>query len=109
MPRAHTTRRSPKLRWAGFAVLVLVALLYYRPLRAYVDTHAALDARRGEVRALAHQNAVLEHRLAGSSSSAVLLREARALGYVKAGEHLYIVQGIEAWRRHLRATLRRHG
>jgi cell division protein FtsB len=109
MPRARSTRTHPTLRWAGIAVLALVALLYYRPMRAWVDTHGALDARRAEVRALARENALLEHKLAASSSPAVLQREARALGYVKRGEHLYVVQGIEAWRRHLRATLRRNG
>jgi Septum formation initiator len=110
MARPRKPSRSPvTLRWAGVAVLALVALLYYRPLRAYVDTHGTLSSRRSEVHALESQNRQLEHRLAASTSRATLEREARRLGYVRGGEHLYIVQGIDAWRKHLRATLRSHG
>jgi cell division protein FtsB len=110
MPRPRKAASSTfALRWAGVAVLALVALLYYRPLRAYVDTHGSLDARGAEVRALETENKRLEHRLAASTSLATLEREARRLGYVKPGEHLYIVQGLAEWRRHLRATLRGHG
>lgn len=110
MPRSRTPTRSVfALRWVGVAVVALVALLYYRPLRAYVDTHGTLSDRRGEVQSLVTQNKQLERRLAASTSRATLEREARRLGYVRSGEHLYIVQGIDAWRKHLRATLRSHG
>ena len=44
----------------------------------------------------------LEHRLHGSTSLAILAREARALGYVRPGERLYIVKGIPQWRHQLR-------
>ena len=106
-------RRPPRstlfLRWAGVAALALVGLLYYRPVRAYVHTHHALETRRAEVRALEAQKRTLEHRLAAATSLTALQREARRLGYVKPGEQLYIVKGIDAWRRHLRATLRSRG
>jgi cell division protein FtsB len=106
-------RRPPRstlfLRWAGVGALALVGLLYYRPLRTYVHTHKALDARRAEVRTLEAQKRSLEHRLALAGSLTALQREARRLGYVKPGEQLYIVKGIGAWRRQLRATLRSHG
>ena len=109
MPRRPSIRPAYTLRWAGVAVLALVALLYYRPLSAYVSTRHALDHRSADVRSLAAQNDRLEHRLAAANTVPVLEREARRLGYVKPGEHLYIVQGIEQWRRRLRATLRGDG
>ena len=38
----------------------------------------------------------LEHQLGSSTSIATLAREARALGYVRPGERLFIVKGINA-------------
>lgn len=107
--RMSRPRPGFALRWASVGVLALVALLYYRPLRTYVDTHRTLSARRAEVRSLSAQNHLLERRVAASGSLAALEREARRLGYVKPGEHLFIVQGISEWQKRLRATLRRHG
>lgn len=110
MGRTRSSRRSGVgLRWAGVAVLALAGLLYYHPLRAYVGTRHALSARHAEVHALEVQNARLERRLAAAGTVATLEREARRLGYVKPDQHLYIVQGIDAWRARLRSTLRRHG
>jgi len=110
MARSRSSGRSAVgLRWAGVAVLALVGLLYYRPLRAYVDARHQLAARHADVRSLEIRNARLERRLAASATVATLEREARRLGYVKPGQHLYIVQGIDAWRARLRSSLRRHG
>jgi cell division protein FtsB len=110
MPRRRRPPRSTiALRWAGVAALALVALLYYRPLNAYLHSSKALDARRAEVRALDAQKRSLERRLDVSTSVAALEREARRLGYVRPGEHLYIVKGIGAWRKQLRASLRSRG
>jgi hypothetical protein len=36
------------------------------------------------------------------------VREARQLGLVKPGERLFIVKGVEAWKR-AQHTIRRHG
>ena len=83
--------------------LVLVALLYYRPLRAYVDARSQLGASQAAVRRLQEEQASLERRLKASSSLPVLAREARALGYVRKGEHLIIVKDIQQWRRRQRA------
>lgn len=109
MPLRSRIRRVSTTRLLGLALLALVVLLYYRPLSAYFSTRHALDQRRAEVGSLATQNKRLEHRLAAANTLTVLEREARRLGYVKAGEHLYIVKGIAEWRRHLRATLRGNG
>ena len=50
----------------------------------------------------------LERRLGSSTSLATLGREARALGYVRPGEHLFIVRGIEQWRKRERASMMAH-
>ena len=77
----------------------MVAYFYYHPLRAYLSTRSDLGASQTEVRQLAAQKRDLQRRLAVSSSVDALAREARKLGYVRPGEHLYIVKGIAAWRR----------
>jgi cell division protein FtsB len=90
-------------RWVAVGALVLVALLYYRPIKAYVDARGQLAEKRAAVHALREQNARLQYRLGASTSVATLAREARALGYVKPGEQLFIVKGIDDWRRRQRA------
>jgi hypothetical protein len=96
-------------RWLAVGALVLVALLYYRPLKAYVDARGQLGQRQAVVRRLEHEKQTLEHRLGATSSVATVAREARALGYVRPGEHLFIVKNIDAWRKRLRASLQPHG
>jgi cell division protein FtsB len=86
-------------RWLGVAAVVLVAYFYYHPLRAYFSTRSELSTRRSEVARLAAEKRDLEQRLEASSSADALTRAARMLGYVRPGEHLFIVKGIEAWRR----------
>jgi cell division protein FtsB len=81
------------------AALVLVGLLYYRPLRSYFQAGRDLAERRAEVRLLEAQRRQLERRLALDESGATLLRAARRLGLVRPGERLFIVKGIPAWRR----------
>ena len=108
MPRKRGRRpaRSVVLRrWLAVAALVLVALLYFRPLKAYVDAQGQLSRHRAVVRHLEAQKATLEQRLGSSTSLATLAREARALGYVKPGERLYIVKGIDGWRKRERASM----
>jgi cell division protein FtsB len=96
------------LRWLAVAAVGLMALLYYRPLRSYVDTRSTLSERAAEVRSLRAKKEALERRLEQSKSPAALTREARRLGLVKPGERLFIVKGIEAWRR-ARSTIGRDG
>ena len=98
-------RRIPVLRWAALGTVVIVALLYYRPLKAYVDAQSELGHRTQVVRQLQADKARLEHQLGASTSLATLSREARALGYVRPGEHLFIVKGIDQWRKRVRASM----
>jgi Septum formation initiator len=95
-------------RWAAVGALVLVALLYYRPLKAYVDARGELGQKRAAVHKLQAEKARLTHRLGASTSIATLAREARALGYVRPGEHLFIVKGIRQWRKLQRASMMAH-
>jgi cell division protein FtsB len=95
-------------RWLGVGALCLIGLLYYRPLKTYFGTHKMLVQRRADVQALRAQRRSLEQKLAATTTDAALIREARRLGYVKPGEKLFIVKGIEAWKRAQR-TIGRHG
>ena len=90
-------------------MLALVALLYYRPLKAYVDARHEQGQRAAAVQKLREEKARLEHRLGASTSLGTLAREARALGYVRPGEHLFIVKGIPQWRQRERRSLSPHG
>jgi len=91
------------------AGVVIVAFLYYRPARAYLDTRHALTTRNAQVRNLAAQKRLLERRLSVTTSPAALELEARRLGLVKPGERLFIVQGIAAWKKRHGGSIRRGG
>jgi len=82
---------------AGCA-LVLACFLYYRPVQSYVDARAQVHERQVEVALLRAQHTRLEHQLKHGATETALEREARRLGYVKPGEKLYIVKGIDRWR-----------
>jgi cell division protein FtsB len=90
-------------RWFAVAALALVGLLYYRPLHDYVQARSQRAVRVAAVRKLQKQQSTLERRLRRASSLPVLVREARTLGYVRPGEHLFIVKNIPQWKR------RQHG
>src|SRR3954470_11745197 len=97
MPRPRRRRRLA--RWAVLGLVILLAALYYRPLRAYMDTKRSLRARTAEVAQLTSRKRGLEERLFEIRSGSTLVRGARRLGLVKPGERLFIVRGIPAWRR----------
>jgi cell division protein FtsB len=107
--RRRHARSTILRRWLAVGALAVVGLLYVKPLHAYLQARHQLGARRGEVSSLLAEKRALERRLHVSTSLAQLEREARRLGYVKPGEHLYIVKGIAAWRAKLRASLGGHG
>jgi cell division protein FtsB len=90
-------------RWFAAGALVLVGLLYYRPLHDYIQARSERAVRLAEVRQLQREQAILEHHVHQASSLAAEAAEARTLGYIRPGEHLYIVKDIPQWRR------RQHG
>ncbi len=92
------------MRWLAVGAIVLVGLLYARPLRSYLGTKHELAQRAADVRALKAEKRELQHRLAEASTPEALQREARRLGLVRPGERLFIVKGITAW---LHSTTRR--
>jgi cell division protein FtsB len=101
--RRHTARRRSRsalaLRWIGVLVLVVIAVGYVQPLRAYRDAQADVAARQAQVYRIARANAVLQERFAEAETSGFVEREARRLGLVKPGERLFIVTGIDEWNR----------
>jgi Septum formation initiator len=107
MPRkGRRPARSVVLRrWLAVGALLLIALLYYRPLMAYVSARSEHGQRSQIVHRLEADKALLEQRLGSSTSVATLAREARSLGYVRPGEHLFIVKGIQQWRKRERASM----
>jgi cell division protein FtsB len=84
-------------RWSVIAVVAIVGYFYFHPIRAYFSTRSELGSTRSEVRRLQEQKNELAQRLSASSSTQALARAARELGYVRPGEQLFIVKGIEAW------------
>jgi cell division protein FtsB len=92
------------MRWVAVGAIVLVGLLYARPLRSYFETKHDLARRAADVRQLKADRRALQHRLAEASTGEALTREARRLGLVRPGEKLFIVKGISAWL-HRRATI----
>jgi hypothetical protein len=111
MPKKKARRPSRSIvlrRWLAVGVLVLVALLYYRPLKAYMAAHSELGHRSQVVHTLQLDKSRLQEQLGSSTSLPTLSREARALGYVRPGEHLFIVKGINQWRKRVRASMMAH-
>jgi cell division protein FtsB len=78
--------------------LVLIGLLYWKPLHSYTHTRAVLANRQAQVSRLETQQKQLKARIATIGTGPALVREARRLGFVKPGEQLFIVRGIAAWR-----------
>ena len=97
MAKRKPPRSSIFLRWLAVGAILLVALLYARPLRSYLSTKQQLAQRAADVRALKAEKRDLEHQLADASTPEALQREARRLGLVRPGERLFIVKGISKW------------
>jgi hypothetical protein len=87
------------VRRLAAGVLLLVAFLYYRPLTTYFHTRAEVRERTAEVQALRARHQALRGKFLPTTSAITLAREARQLSYVRKGERLYVVNGIERWRR----------
>jgi cell division protein FtsB len=105
MPRSSSSkkrrraRRTPFMRWLAVGTLAVVALLYYRPLKSYLETRSSLEQRAAEVQSLRAERNELARRLAEADTPEALARRARRLGLVRPGERLFIVKGVEEWRR----------
>ena len=100
---ARASRRPPLAtlarRWLAVVLVVAIGYAYYHPLRSWIETRHQLSSRRAEVGQLATEKRALQDRLKFSASSDALAREARKLGFIRPGEHLFIVKGIQAWKK----------
>ena len=100
---AQASRRPPLAtlarRWLAVLLVVAIGYAYYHPLRSWLETRHELSSRRAEVGGLATEKRALRDRLQFSASSDALAREARRLGFIRPGEHLFIVKGIQAWKK----------
>jgi cell division protein FtsB len=101
MARRNRRKRMPvrSMRWLILGVALLIGFLYYRPLSTYLETKQELERRTAELRDLKEDRAALERRLAGAEEPASVERQARRLGLVRPGERLFIITGVDAWRR----------
>jgi cell division protein FtsB len=102
--RRRARRRAPLVRWLAVATILVVGLLYYRPLKSYLDTKASLEERAAQVRSLRAERDELARQVADSDTPEALARRARRLGLVKPGERLFIVKGIDEWRARQKPT-----
>jgi cell division protein FtsB len=97
------SRRPPRSallrRWLALGAVFLFGYLYWQPLTTYLDRRAEVEQASATVAALEQDEQALERQLALQRSDAVLVLEARRLGFVRPGERLYIVKGIAEWRR----------
>jgi cell division protein FtsB len=87
------------MRWLVVGVALFMGFLYYRPLSSYLDTKQELERRSAEVRSLEDERRALERRLAGAEETSSVERQGRRLGLVRPNEKLFIVKGLDAWRR----------
>ena len=97
--RTRTRRRSRfALRWLAVGAILLVGLLYARPLRSYLSTKHDLASagRRACVRS-SPSGARFSTGSPSRRAAEALTKQARRLGLVRPGERLYIVKGISAW------------
>ena len=95
--RPRIGRRRLRLLWA-IGIVGVAVYLYYRPIASYLETRNELSTRRAEVENLRLVRSELDLRLANSTKTDSIEREARRIGYVKPGERLFVVKGIPAWR-----------
>ena len=87
------------MRAGVVATAAFVCFLYYQPLATYVRTRSTLNERTAEVKALREERERLQARLVRSSTVEALAREARRMNLIRPGERLFIVKGIDEWRR----------
>jgi cell division protein FtsB len=107
--RRRPARAKIIRRWLAVGAILLVGLLYARPLGSYLSAKHNLATRAAEVRALAAEKQALRHRLAHASTPEALEREARRLGLVRPGERLFIVKGVSSWVRSAKRATRSPG
>ena len=111
--RLRGRRSAVLLRWCVLGAAAFIGFLYYQPVASYFETRSSLEERAAEVQQLREERSRLQARLSDSTTVAALSREARRMSLVRPGERLFIVKGVEQWRRaqarHAGATIGRDG
>jgi cell division protein FtsB len=75
-------------------VLCVVAGLYVQQALAYFAVRSQANRQRAIVQQLTRANAALRAQQRSLSSPTTIVRDARALGMVRVGEHPYEVTGL---------------
>jgi cell division protein FtsB len=100
--RRRASKRPSKsalaLRWIGVAILLVVAVGYVQPLRAYQQAQDDVAARRAQVERMEQRNERLETQLEKAGTTEFIERSARRLGLVKPGERLFVVTDVDRWK-----------
>jgi cell division protein FtsB len=101
--RRRASKRPSKsalaLRWIGVAILLVVAVGYVQPIRAYQQAQHDVAARRAQVERMEQRNERLETKLEEAGTNEFIERSARRLGLVKPGERLFNVTDVDEWMR----------
>jgi cell division protein FtsB len=84
-------------RWLALILIAMIGYAYYHPLRSWLETRSELHSSKNEVAQLAALKRDLQQRVRTSESLDSVAKQARQLGYIRPGEHLFIVKGIKAW------------
>ena len=100
-PRRVPTRAlRERVRWdrvgrvSLLGVLCVVAGLYVQQALAYLAVRSQATHQRAIVHQLSRDNASLQAQQRSLNDPATILRDARALGMVRPGEHPYEVTGL---------------
>jgi cell division protein FtsB len=75
-------------------VLCVVAGLYVQQALAYLAVRGQASRQRAIVQQLTRSNASLRQQQRSLNNPATILRDARALGMVRVGEHPYEITGL---------------
>jgi len=81
-------------RTVMLVVLVLVGYIGVKGMLTLLSTRAEAEQQQQQVRVLARQNHRLEQEQRSLSQPETIIRDARALGMVRAGERSYAVTGL---------------
>jgi cell division protein FtsB len=99
-PHRVVLRGAVRLRWdrvgrIGLLIVLAVVLgLYVEHTLSYFSTRSQADAALATVERLARENRILEREQAALHNPETIIRDARALGMVKAGERPYVITGL---------------
>ncbi len=101
--RSRVSRSGALLRWLPIVIVCAIAVAYVQPVRGYLDARKTVAERHLDQEALLKKQAGLRRELEIAGSDVFIEREARLIGLVKPGEHLFIIRGVEAWKSARRA------